>query len=223
MRHSTRQTQRYTGLAATLLALPLAAGAAANSGDLQARQAMQEQVVGAKQILRGDVSNGLNPFAGVLDMVLTPDRDRIQYILFRSWYPYNVVGQQSGFVSFRGVTIWNGAGLDTEVLVKNMNSTKAPAELELTAAEARNRLVSNVLGEQLHFPAGDSREVENVLIDRKSGALAAYVVDMDKSSLFGARLRAIPAEKVTFEDGRLSTNASLQSVDGMRKYDPDYL
>ena len=83
--------------------------------------------------------------------------------------------------------------------------------------------MSNVLGEQLYFSTGDSREVENVLIDRKTGALAAYVVDMDKSSLFGARLRAIPASKVTFRDGRLSTNVSLQSVDGMLKYDPDYL
>ena len=129
MRHSTGQTHRYTGLAAALLALPLAAGAVGSSGDLQGRQATREQVVGAKQILRGDVSNGLNPFAGVLDMVLTPDRDRVQYILFKSWYPYNVVGQQSGFVSFRDVTIWNGAGLDTEVLIGNMNSTKAPAKL----------------------------------------------------------------------------------------------
>ncbi len=219
-----RQLNRYRHFALGLLVgLPLAATAATADKDWQGWQSMQERLVGAEQLMRGNVSNGLNPFAGVINLVLSPDHDKVQYVLFRASYPYTLIGGQTGFVAFDNLRIWNGAANSTTLTVEDLNNAHKPDELKLTPSGVANRLVSNVIGSQLYFASGQSRQITDMLIDRKTGEIADYVVDMDPNSLFDSKPRAVPADRVKVDKGRVSTSISLGDLDDLQTINPAYL
>ncbi len=220
MRHLNRYRNFALGL---LLGLPLAAAAATADHGMHDWQNMQQRLVSAQQIMRGNISNGLNPFASVINMVLTPDHDKVEYVLFRSTYPYTVIGGQTGFVAFDDLRIWNGAALSTTLTVENLQNAHKPKELKLTPSQAANRLVSNIIGSQLYFDGGTSRTITNLLIDRKTGEIADYVVDMDPDSLFDSAPRAVPADRITVAESRISTNLTLGDADNLQTINPDYL
>lgn len=209
---------------AALASLPIAAAAAAgDTADWQGWTKMNEHVVSAEHILRAEVSNGVNPVANVTDLVLTPDRRAVQYVLYGSAYPFALYGSDNGFVAFGDVNIVNAATPDAELVIKNDQAARAPETLKLTASQAANRLVSQIIGSQLYFSDGGSREIRDLLIDKKSGDIAAYVVKMDPESLFNSEPRAIPADHVTIDESRISADLNLESVEDMRKLDAAHL
>lgn len=105
-----------------------------------------------------------------------------------------------------------------------MRHSSAPEEFELTAAEADRRLVSRLIGERLHFPNEASREIEDMLIDRQTGAVTHWIVDMEDDSLFSAERRAIPVDRISIEeDEDLSTQIDLATLDDLQEYDPNFL
>ncbi len=45
---------------------------------------MRQEAVKASEILRGNMTNGLNPVAQVKNLVLTEDGDRVEYVLYEA-------------------------------------------------------------------------------------------------------------------------------------------
>jgi hypothetical protein len=217
----------YRGVALTLLSLPLSlvaatAGAAGNT-QLQDWTQMHEQVVSVDRILRGDVSNGLNTFASVSDLVLTPDEKAVEYVLYETSYPYTLIGSTDGFVSYDNVEIVNGGALHANLVIKDVNVVRAPDTLKLTAAQAQDRLVTGLIGSKLYFSDGDSRKIKDMLIDRHSGKVMAYVIDLDPDAVFTGQPRAIPATDVSISNGRVSADVDLLQIEEMHEYNPSFL
>jgi hypothetical protein len=89
--------------------------------------------------------------------------------------------------------------------------------------EAANRLVSRLLGTNVYLSGGAARQLEDVLVNQDSGKVVAYVVDLEEGAVFGSERRAIPADDVKIEKGRISASVDLNALEDMRQYDPAYL
>jgi sporulation protein YlmC with PRC-barrel domain len=209
----------------SLMLLPLATSAASSDDHAgwQGWAKMNQEVVSADHMLRGEVSNGLNPFGNVVDLVLSPDDHQVQYVLFRATYPFTLYGSRTGFVNFDNVEITNPGSLDADLVIKDISGVQKPETLRLDASEAANRLVSRLLGTNIYFSDGGARKLEDVLINQDSGKVVAYVVDLDENSVFGSERRAIPSNDVKIDKGRISASIDLTALDAMKQYDPAYL
>ncbi|HEX5418477.1 MAG TPA: hypothetical protein VFY39_00625 [Gammaproteobacteria bacterium] len=95
--------------------------------------------------------------------------------------------------------------------------------MDASASQAANRLVSRLLGSQLYFSGVGSRQIKDILIDRQSGKVMYYVVDMEPDSLFDAQPRTIPADKVSIDKARVSTSIDFQAVDNLQKFNAAFL
>lgn len=203
----------------------------AMSQDMQSQQSqthvdwkkMDEKLISADEVLSGDVTNGFNPVGNVRDLVLNPEGGAVEYILYDVPYPYGIYGATDGFVSFDNVALERSAGLNLNVRFDD-EAAKGKEELRLTATEADHRLLSNLLDEPLVLSNDNTRKLEDVLIDRKSGDIAYYVVQMDEESLFNEDPRAIPADQVSVDaDGSLEASISLDEIENMQAFAPDLL
>lgn len=210
------------GASAALLALPLADLAAA--ADWDSWSAMNEEVVSAKDVLSADVTNLLNPVGQVSDLVLNPSGTQIQYVLFEVPYPYSFYGAEDGFATFDGIDFEVGGALTLNVQLTG-EEPQGPEELTLTASEADHRLLSNIIGEPLQFSDDETRRIRDVLVDRDTGALTHYVVDMDADSLFDVDRRTLPADMVSIdEDGAVVASTDVAGVDQVdQEFDPAFL
>ena len=185
---------------------------------------MRGEVVEANEILSADVSNGLNPVGQVRDLVLTPDHKQVQYILYETPYPYSFYGAEDGFARYDGVEFENEATFDTTLRLDAEDSAGAPEELKLTRDQARERLVSRLIGSAMLFSDDTTREVDDILIDRDTGAVNYYVVETDEDSIFGAERRTVPAARVSIaDDGQLTAALRLRELDDIQTYDPALL
>ena len=185
---------------------------------------MRGEVVEANEILSADVSNGLNPVGEVTDLVLTPDHDQVQYILYETPYPYSFYGAEDGFARYDGVAFENEATFDTTLRVDAEDSAGAPEELALTRDQARERLISRVIGSAMLFSDDTTREIEDILIDRDTGAIVHYVVETDEDSIFKAERRTVPAARVSIaDDGQVTAALRLRELDDVQVYDPALL
>lgn len=185
---------------------------------------MEGQVVRAEELLEGNVSNGLNPIGTVSDLVLSEDGSRVEYILYEVPYPYSFFGAEDGFSTFEGVEFSRGVGLETEVRLSPDDRPRAPEELELTAAEAERRLVSRIINDSIFFSEEEARRVEDLLLDRESGEVLHYVVEMDPDAIFSADRRTVPAEQVRIDDqGEVTATVELAGLDDVQQYDSELL
>lgn len=198
-----------------------------NSADARKQQQLREswakmrgELVEANELLSADVTNGRNPVGQVTDLVLTPDHKQVQYILYETPYPYSFFGAEDGFARYDGVEFYNDAELDTTLRFEAEDSAGAPEELKLTRDQARERLVSRVIGRPMEFADDTLREINDILIDRDTGAIVHYVVETDEDSIFRAERRTVPAARVTIaDDGRVTAALRLRELDDMQLYD----
>lgn len=216
-----RKSTHFRNLAlVSALTLPTFVAAQA---DWEGWSEMREQVVSAQQVLEGDVSNGINPIGTVRDLVLSSDGDRVEYVMMEVPYPYTFYGGEDGFVAFDQVELQPGAGFDIGVIVDRNESVDVPQQLELTGAEAESRLVSRLINERLYFEDETSRAIQDMLIDRETGAVTHWIVEMDEGAPFSTDRRAIPVEQISIEEGSASAQVALAAVDDMQTYDVEFL
>jgi hypothetical protein len=182
---------------------------------------MQEKLVSAKDLLAGEVSDGFNPIGRIRDLVLTSNREQVQYVLYETPFPYSVIDQQEdGFVAFDQTSIERDLGYGLKVRFDAGADRGLPERLTLTASQADRRLASNLIGEPLYFEGDDWRTIEDLLVDRDTGQVTHYVIEMNQQSLFNENPLAVPAELVTIENGSLITAPlDLAELAGMQEYD----
>jgi hypothetical protein len=185
---------------------------------------MRGELVEANELLSADVTNGLNPVGQVTDLVLTPDHEQVQYILYETPYPYSFYGAEDGFARYDGVEFQSGAVFDTTLRLEAQDAAGAPQDLRLTRDQARERLVSRLIGSAMVFADDASREIDDILIDRDTGAVIHYVVETDANSIFRAERRTVPADRVTIaDDGQVSAALRLRELADVQTYDPALL
>jgi hypothetical protein len=183
---------------------------------------MRGEVVAAEDILGADVRSLGDPAGRVTDLVLSPNGEEVQYILYEGRYPYSLFGAGNGFVAFDNVTF--DQARDFIVRFQPGAPAHRPEELRLTADAANHRLLSRLLNEPMAFPGGNSRQLEDILIDKDTGVVTHYVVETDPDSIFRAERRTVPASEVMIgEDGAVSATVQLAELHALQLYDQELL
>ncbi|MBN1240985.1 MAG: hypothetical protein JXB36_20975 [Gammaproteobacteria bacterium] len=199
-------------------------GSARPEADFESWSTMQREVLKVKQLIGSDVSNGVTPMGTVTDLVLTPDAKNVEFILFKVPYPTSLWGGNDGFVAFEDVVFERGLGLDVEVRFDPEESARLPEDLEISVDELDKRLASRVLDQQIRFGDGAAVEVHNLLVDRRTGAVTHYVIEIDPEAIFRSERRAVPADQVSIGDGgELAVAISLEALEDMQDFDSELL
>ena len=243
MKYQTTSSDKRNALgllsAAIVLAFCSSGGAAAQSqrsdGSSQPTTAadtlaeawakMRGELISAEELLNAEVGNGLHPVGEVADLVMTRDGAQVQYILYKTPYPYTLVGGIDGFARYDGAEFDQGFS-DLTVRLEAEDSASAPEELTLTREQARRRLVSSLIGEPMLFVGNDARQIEDLLIDKDTGAVIHYVVETEdaNSSLFDSERRTVPAARVRIEeDGDVVAALEISELPHVQLYDPALL
>ena len=183
--------------AAALLAAP-AMAQAPNSQDWAQRQA-QNETVSAQRMMSGDVTNGFNMLGNVSDIVLNARGTAVEYVLYEVPFPYDVYTAEDGFVRWDKFEVERGVGSGLDLRIDDDASAYAKEQLKLTRAEAKDRLVSRILGSDLTFADGQKREIDDVHFDPQTGMITNFVVEMDEDSLFDEDTRLVPAAMVMLD------------------------
>jgi sporulation protein YlmC with PRC-barrel domain len=184
---------------------------------------MRGEVVSAEDLLAAEVSNGFNPVGDVTDLILSEDGRQVQYVLFESSYPYTLRGGIDGFSSFDRVEITQNF-YDLTVLLPRDAPPSAPDELRLTRSQARQRLVSRLIDEPMQLAGNDLRQIEDILIDLDTGAVAHYVIETNAETLFNQDRRTVPASRVTIEeDGDVVASVGMDELDPVQQYPRELL
>ena len=116
--------RRTTPVAASIIALAATAGRAhAADSDRQATRSpadmqiitkdlseMRTNTVRATDILRDDVTNGLNAMGTVQDLVLSNDASRVEYVIFNTGVPWTIT-PGPGYLPFNQVDLEKGSTL----------------------------------------------------------------------------------------------------------------
>ncbi|HAW91759.1 MULTISPECIES: PRC-barrel domain-containing protein [unclassified Arsukibacterium] len=106
-----------------------------------------------------------------------------------------------------------------KVLVKDTNAQRKPTELKVTKREAEYRLVSKILDEYIVFSDQQMRQIDDILLDAKTGKIKYFTVDMATDSFFSDDIRAIPVNEVHVKwSGQVISSASLTDVSSHKKY-----
>lgn len=197
-------------------------GAAAQPG-MEEWAAMAREVAPAATLIGSQVSNGVTPMGIVTDLVLSEDGSDVLYFVYDVPYPYALWGTEGGLVGFDEAVLERGVGAGLEVRFDPEQAAQPPEDLDLSADEADTRLASRLLGGKLDFASGEQREITNLLIDRRTGAVRYYVIEADPAAVFRQRRRAVPAQRVDAEDGRVATLLRLDQLDELQHYDPALL
>lgn len=173
----------------------------------QQRQANMAERVSAEEMLDADISSGMNPVGPVDDLILSPDGQRVQYVLFDQRSTFFRLSAGNGFVEWDNVDVRQGAGFEPDLVVTDAESGKEPQEIALTRSQANRRLVSNLIDSNLTFMDGRALRVSDILFNSETGELSDYVVQMNEDSLFDDDQRRIPASMVTVDaNGELRVN-----------------
>lgn len=218
---------RHAALATAAMCLTPGAASAQQSGDNADRakewSQMRQEAVKASEVLRGNMTNGLNPIAQVKNLVLSENGDRVQYVLYEAgsqpWELY--VGD--GFAAFDGVDLETGSiygGID--VRLADPKPEKAPQEIRITKDEADERLVSRILEKDMRLASG-AHEIEDILIHPETGQVTHYVVGADEDSIFSEEKRAVRANEVRYANGSYRTSMSMQDIEKDQPYEEDWL
>lgn len=207
-----------------------AAFAASNGGDDAATwkdwMEMRQSAVHASTLLNADVSSGLAPVGRVDDLLLGPENSRIQYILYDVPYPYGFFGGEDGFVAFDSVDLENtGYGQNLRVRFVESGVGQMPKEFDVKRADAADRLVSRIMGAPMRFNGGETRDVEDLLINPETGTVTHFIVQMEPNAIFSGEPRVVPADLVSLGDGAetLVADIPIERVERLQKFDPALL
>ncbi|MBI1404082.1 MAG: hypothetical protein GC147_12840 [Porphyrobacter sp.] len=165
-------------------------------------QQTNNETVSAQRILGGDVTNGFNMLGNITDLILDPQGQRIEYVLYEVPYPYKIYGSDDGFVRWDNVAFERGYDSDVDLRIDDDAQAEAKQQLTLTRSQARGRMASRIVGGDLMFADGSSREIDDILFDPKTGMITDFVVELDADSLFDSDTRRVPAAMVRFDQGR---------------------
>ncbi|MBN1240984.1 MAG: hypothetical protein JXB36_20970 [Gammaproteobacteria bacterium] len=219
-----RMTDRESCAAmAVLIALGWASADAEPTMESWAK--MRGEVVKAEELLGADVTNGFNPLGSVTDLVLTADGRQVQYVLYEAPYPYSVFGAEDGFASYDNMEVeGGGASFDVVLRLEEEAAAQAPEALRVTRDQAEQRLVSRLIGEPMRFSGNAEREIEDILIDRDTGAVTHFVVETEENSVFRAQRRTVPADSVMIDEtGTVVASMQLAELDNIQDYEPALL
>ena len=194
------KTLLAAGLATTSLvgAPALGQGAMEQAHD-RYKEAMNE-TVSAERMMGGDVTNGFNQLGDVRNLVLDQTGQRIEYILYDVPYPGSFYGSDDGFVRWDNVAIESGGYGGLDLRIDDDAADYRKEQLTLTRAEARGRLVDDIVGGNMMFADREMREIEDILFDPETGMITHYVVEFDENSLFEEDTRLVPASMVGMDD-----------------------
>ncbi|MAW81075.1 MAG: hypothetical protein CMI63_12630 [Parvularcula sp.] len=184
---------------------------------------MRQNAVKASEILRGNVSTGLNPVANVTNLILSKDGGEIEYIVYKTQSPIMDFYVGDGYTSFNTVDLQTSpvpGGVN--VYVDSSAPVKGPEEIKITSNEADKRLVSRVLDEQVELSSG-IYEIEDLLINPKNGKITHYVIGSDPDTLFSEGRRTIRATEVAYRNGAYRSNLTMQDIDQDQPYEEDWL
>jgi len=225
--HATR-TLRMT-LAAAVTATGIASVqadsyAADGAGSTRADwDAMRERVIKASEILSADTTTGLNHLGQVRDLVMAPNNRQVRYVLTEVPHPFGIYGGRDGFIRFDNASFEDEI-YGMEVRVGNASDAEGKDQLKLTRTQADDRLVSNILEEEMLLAGDDVRDIENLLIDRQSGEITHVVIALNDESLFNEDPRAVPMDTVRIdEQGAVTSSLSLAQIASMQEYAPAFL
>ena len=183
--------------AAALMATP-AMAQAQTSQDWAQRQA-QNETVSAQRMMSGDVTNGFNMLGNVSDLVLNERGTGVEYILYEVPFPYDVYTAEDGFVRWDNVEVERGVGTGLDLRLDDGASAYAKEQLRLTRAQAGDRLVSRIVGSDITFADGQTREIDDIQFDPETGMVTNFVIEMDEDSLFDEDTRLVPASMVMLD------------------------
>ncbi|MDX1538045.1 PRC-barrel domain-containing protein [Arsukibacterium sp.] len=178
-----------------------------------------DHMIKASNIIYSDITNGLNTFGRIENVLLNRNSDAVEYLFFETSNTFRPVSNTKGFVEISNVKFNADAGGKLQVLVKDTNAQRKPQELEVTHKEAEYRLVSKILDEYIMFSDQQMRQIDDILIDRKTGKIKYFTVDMATDGFFSDDIRAIPADEVHIKwSGQVKSSASLTDVSSHKKY-----
>ncbi len=187
---------------------------------------MRRETVRASELLRGDLTTGLNPVAKVGNLILNEQSDAIEYVLFtanRMPMPWDVY-LEDGFVSFNAIDLQSGSDVgEIDVRMDTGEPVLGPEEITIAADEAQRRLVSRVLESRLELKGPALYEIEDLLIHPETGMITHFVIGSVEDALFSTDRRAAPAHAVGFRDGEFRTNLSFEEIQSLQPYDTGLL
>jgi len=191
-----------TALAATALGSSPAMAQTDWEKDRARYEAIMNETASAERMLSGDVTNGFNHIGDVQNLVLDPTGTRIEYVLYEVPYPYSTFGDEDGFVRWDNVAIEPGTVGGLDLAIDDGTEPYAKNELEITRAEADDRLVNRIIESNMMFSDGSMREISDIIFDPDNGMVTHYVVEFDDDSLFDEDERLIPADWVSLDERR---------------------
>jgi len=180
-------------------------------------QSNLENAVSAQTLLGADVENVANPIGNVRDLILNEEGSSVEYVLYEIPYPYALMGAQNGFVAFDNLSIETGATFATNLRIAD-EAARGPEELKLSRKEADHRMVSRILEDRVVFAAGQQvRELEDMLVDRKSGKILGYVVNRNPDAWFNDEPLMVPPHEITIRpDGNVTTGAEFAALESLK-------
>lgn len=182
---------------------------------------LRERTVSASDLMHADVRSGPpllgQPLGKVRDLVLDEAATSVEYVLYEVPYPYSLYGAANGFVAFDAAKIDDsGVGFGVEIRFERESDARAPEELTLNRAQADRRLVSKLMDERVAFADDQTREIEDVLIDRKTGKVTSLIVNENPEAFFNDRPLRLPLERVSIgENGALTAGVQLSSLEAI--------
>lgn len=200
------------------------AGAADEQKTLSKWAEMRQQAVSASEVLSGQVKNIANPIGQTKHLILNEAKNDVKYVLYETPYPYNYYSATDGFLNYDSLDIERNVSGGTDLIVADDNDTYSSNKLKLTRGDVRDRMVSRLIGREMAFDHGHSRQVEDILIHPKTGKVTHYVVEMNPETLFNENPKTIRAKNVTVSDkGQISTELSLGDLETEQDYDQTFL
>jgi uncharacterized protein YrrD len=197
---------------------PTQGGSASQAQSSSDWQTKREKTVSAQELMGADVYNVATLVGNVRDLVLSEDGSRVEYVLYEIPYPYVLHGASNGYAAFENLAVGASAGgLGRDLRFAGDASPEDPQTLEITRAEADNRLLSRVLGQTVTFSGDETRPLEDVLIDRESGKITGYVVNEDPDAWFNEAPRVVPPDQVTIgDDGNVTAETEFAALEPVR-------
>src|SRR5690606_27154255 len=148
-------------------------------------------------VLDSGITNGLNEFGQVRNVLLDENSKSVEYIFFETSETFNQTTDGEGFVEIENVEFAPDVAIgEWEVIVEDTDAQRKPEELEVDRSEADHRLLSNLLDESIQFSDQQARAIDDILINPETGEIEYFTVEMDSGSFFGQQMRAIPASEV---------------------------
>jgi hypothetical protein len=186
---------------------------------------MRKEAISAKAILAGDIKSRFNAIGQVEYLILDEEGDAIEYVIWDRPQPLSAVylGKE-GFVNYDAVDVEHSITGDINLIIEDAEVSLPRDELKITRREADHRMVEKLIGSEIEFADGSTREVEDILIHPETGKVTHYVVAMNPDEFFDDEPRAIRASEVKVSDeGNIRADLSVEEVEQQQDFNTDFL